>query len=170
MRLRWLLITATLIGWWTFITHTEKISPTLTQINSQAGLYFDEIGQILFYTTQWKIVSYADLKPVQLQWRQVKEHQMKIGEYCMKVKNETWYNLTDCHAFASCVWSKIKYVDQLKDIIADYLSTQPIRTKRDFGFWRGHFKILIWNLDTVRREKIQSTHYSARRRAKGIFT
>jgi hypothetical protein len=61
---------------------------------------------------------------------------MKIGEYCTKVKNETWYNLTDCHAFASYVWSKIKYVDQLKDIIADYLSSQPPRTKRgilDFG-------------------------------------
>jgi hypothetical protein len=30
----------------------------------------------------------------------------------------------------------VKYVDQLKDIIADYLSSQPLRTKRgilDFG-------------------------------------
>jgi len=29
MRMRWLLITATLMGWWTF-THTEKINPTIT--------------------------------------------------------------------------------------------------------------------------------------------
>ena len=108
MRLRWLIITTTLMGWWNFITQTEKIGPTLTQINSQTGLYFDEIGQTLFYTTQWKIVSYADLKPVQLQWKQVTENQTKIGEYCIKVKNETWYHLTDCHAFASYIRSKKK--------------------------------------------------------------
>jgi len=130
MRLRRLLITTTLMGWWNFITQTEKISPTLTQTNSHTGLYFDEIGQVLFYTTQWKIVSYADLKPAQLQWRQVKEHQMKSGEYCTKVKNETWYHLTDCHAFASYVRSKTKYVDQLKSIIAEYLPLQQPRTKR----------------------------------------
>ena len=79
--------------------------------------------------------SYADLKPVQLQWKQVKEHQTKTGKYCTKVKNETWYHLTDCNAFPSYVRSKIKYVNQLKDI-SDYLSTQPLRTKKgilDFG-------------------------------------
>jgi hypothetical protein len=84
-----------MVGFYIYIyiyIYTEKVNPTTTQINSQAGLYFDEMGQILFYTTQWKIVSYADLKPVQLQWRQVKDHQMKIVECCSEVKNETWYH------------------------------------------------------------------------------
>jgi hypothetical protein len=72
--------------------------------------------QILFYTTQWKIVIYADLKPVQLLWRQVKEHQTKIVECCAKVKNETWYHLIDCRAFPSYIRSKVKYVDQLRDM------------------------------------------------------
>jgi len=104
------------MGWWVFIC-TENATPTVTQINSQAGIYFDEMGQIPFYTTQWKIVSYADLRPVRLLWRQVKEHQLKITECCTKVKNETWYHFTNCHAFASYFRSKVKYVDQLKDII-----------------------------------------------------
>jgi hypothetical protein len=94
------------------------------------------MGQILFYTANWKIVSYADLKPVQLQWKQVKEHQAKIVDSCAKVKNETWYHLTDCHAFAAYMRSKIKYTEQLKDIVIDYLSPNSFRTKRgiiDFG-------------------------------------
>jgi len=123
------------MGWWVAII-TEKTTPTINQINSQAGLYFDEMGQVLLYTTQWKMVGYADLRPVQLQWRQVKEHQTKIVEFCSKVQNETWYHLTDCHAFASYRRSKVKYVNQLKDIVSDYLSSQQLRTKRgvlDFG-------------------------------------
>jgi hypothetical protein len=87
------------MGWWHFINtqdgETQNSKPTLTPISSQTGIYFDEIGQLLFYTTQWKIVNYADLKPVQLQWKQVKEHQSKIIEHCAKIKNETWYHLTD---------------------------------------------------------------------------
>jgi hypothetical protein len=67
------------MSWWGFIC-TQDTDPTLTHINSQAGLHFDEMEQIVFYTTNWKIISYADLKPVQLQWRQVKEHQTKIME------------------------------------------------------------------------------------------
>jgi hypothetical protein len=90
------------MGWWVFIC-TKDTNPTTTQISCQAGLYFDEMGQILLYTTYWKIVSYADLKPVQLQWRQVKEHQMKIVDSCTTINNETLYHLTDCHALASYI-------------------------------------------------------------------
>ena len=60
MRLGWLLLTTVLMGWWVAIIR-------INQINSQAGLYCDEMGQVLFYTTQMRMVSYADLRPVQLQ-------------------------------------------------------------------------------------------------------
>jgi hypothetical protein len=59
------------MGWWVFIC-TQDTKPTISHINSQAGLYFDDMGQILFYTANWKIITYADLKPIQSQWQQVK--------------------------------------------------------------------------------------------------
>jgi hypothetical protein len=102
---------------------TEKANPTITTINSQTGIYFDEMGQLHLYTTQWKIISYADLKPIQLLWKQVKDHQLKISESCNIVKNETWYHLTDCHAFASYIRSKVKYIDQLKGIKRYFFTT-----------------------------------------------
>jgi len=37
--------------------------------------------------------------------------------------------LTDCRAFTPYIRSKVRYVDQLKDIIADYLSAQSERVK-----------------------------------------
>jgi hypothetical protein len=118
--MRWVLITTALMGLWVLLS-TQGTDPTINEIDSQAGLYFDEMGQILFYTAHWKMISYANLRPVQLQWKQVKEHPAKIVETCAKMKNETWYHLTDGHAFASYI-SKVKYTDQLRDIIADYSS------------------------------------------------
>ena len=38
--------------------------------------------------------------------------------------------MTDCHAFVNYIRSKVRYVDKLRDIIADYLSTSSERTKR----------------------------------------
>jgi hypothetical protein len=74
------------MGWWVVFMGTKKANPTITTINSQAGINFDEMGQLLLYTTQWKIISYADLKPIQLLWKQVKEHQLKISESCNRIK------------------------------------------------------------------------------------
>ena len=111
-------------------TRAEDAKPTITPIESSAGLYFDEIGNVFFYPTQWKIVSYVDLKPTQRLWKQVKTHQSQIAMYCEKVKNTTWYPLTDCSGFTPYLRTKTRYIEQLKDVIADYLASNPERSKR----------------------------------------
>ena len=60
-------------------------------------------------------------------------HQGQIVNYCLKIHNATWYSLTDCRAFTPYVRSKVKYVEQLKDIVADYLSFQLELPKRFKG-------------------------------------
>ena len=124
------IITVAIIVWHFMFPYAEEVKPTITQIESHTGLYFDEIEQIFFYPTQWKVVSYVNLMPTQLLWRQVKAHQSQMVNYCAKVNNATWYALTDCLAFTPYVRSKMKYVDQLRDIVADYLTFQPKRVKR----------------------------------------
>jgi hypothetical protein len=106
------------------------VKPTIASIDSPTGLYFDEMGQILFYPTQWKVVSYVNLKPTQMLWKQVKENPLQIVNYCIKIHNATWYPLTDCCAFTPYIRSQVRYIDQLKNIIADHLSAQPERIKR----------------------------------------
>jgi hypothetical protein len=100
-----------------------KLKQSIKVIDSSTGLYFYEMGQNFFYPTQCKVVSYINLKPTQLLWKQVKAQQLQIANICMKMQIATWYPLTDCQAFAPYVQSKIQYVDRLRDIIADYLPT-----------------------------------------------
>ena len=74
-----------------------------------------------------------NLKPTQVLWRQVKAHQSQIVNYCSIIHNDTWYSLTDCRAFTPYIRSKVKHVESLRDIVADYLSShseQPKRIKR----------------------------------------
>jgi hypothetical protein len=62
----------------------EEMKPTVTPIESRTGLYFDEVGQIFFYRTQWKVVCYVNFRPTQLLWKQVKAHHLQIVNYCLK--------------------------------------------------------------------------------------
>jgi hypothetical protein len=89
-------IAVAIILWCCVIIHAEevKLKPDVTAIDSTV-LYFDEMGQIIVYPTQWKVVSYVNLKPTQLLWKQVKAHQLQIANYCMKIQNATWDPLTD---------------------------------------------------------------------------
>jgi hypothetical protein len=52
------------------------------------GIYFDEIGQVFFYPAQWKVVSYMNLKPTQMLWKQVKAQQLQIVNSCNKIHNK----------------------------------------------------------------------------------
>ena len=131
LRFGYWIITVTIVGWHCIFPNAEEVKPTITQIESQTGLYFDELGQIFFYPTQWKVVSYVNLKPTMLMWKQVETHQSQIVSHCRTVSNAIWYALTDCRASTPYIKSKVRYVDQLKDIVVEYLTPQPRRVKRD---------------------------------------
>jgi len=125
----YLLMTLAIIKWSCISTCAEEVKP-IVSIDCPLGLYFDEKGQVFFCPTQWKVLSYVNLKSTQMLLKQIKSHQLQIVNYCMKIHNTTCYPLTDCRAFTPYIRSKVRYVDQLKGVIADYLSAQPERTKR----------------------------------------
>ena len=110
------------------------------------------------YPTKWKVVSYINLEPTRDLWKQTKDHQKIIAEHSEKLKNDTCYYLTDCGAFQQYVKSKIHYVDNLKNLIAEYLvdSNEPkrSRTKRGVLNFVGDIaKILFGTLSQSDAEK-----------------
>jgi hypothetical protein len=92
----YLLMTVSILAWYYSHTYAEDTKPAITPVESSTGIYFDEIGNVFFYPTRWKILSYVVLKHTQRLWKQVKTHQFQILNYCNKVQNTTWYPMTDC--------------------------------------------------------------------------
>jgi hypothetical protein len=80
--------------WWV-ITRAQ----TVQEVKSKTGLYFDEIGTMIFYPTKWKVVTYINLEPSRELWKQAKTQQRKIIDFCSKIKDKKWYHYTDCIAF-----------------------------------------------------------------------
>ena len=150
----YLLMTLAIIKWFYICIYAEELKPPIASIDSPAVLYFDEMGQVFFYPTQWKVVSYVNWKSNQMLWKQVKAHQFQIVNYCFKIRNTTWYPLTACRTFTPYVRTKVWYVEQFKEIIADYLSAEPERIKRGLQDVGGDiFKFLLGTLSQSDAQK-----------------
>jgi hypothetical protein len=145
----YLLMTLAIIKWSCIFTCSEEVKP-IVLIDSPLGLYFDEKGQVFFCPTQRKVLSYVNLKSTQILLKQINSHQLQIVNYCTKIHNSTWYPLTDCRAFTPYIRSKVRYVDQLKGIIADYLSAQTERIKHGILDLGGDILKFLFDTDSIR--------------------
>jgi methyl-accepting chemotaxis protein len=114
--IKWTII-LTLCIWWKLLQ-----AQTIKETGSKTGIYFDEIGTVLFYPTRWTVVTYINLEPTRELWKQTKFHQKKVMEFCQKIKDKNWYHYTDCAAFDQYMRSKSRYIDNLKDLVAEYLT------------------------------------------------
>jgi hypothetical protein len=124
----------------------------IRQITSQTGVYFDSIGDVYFFPTEWSLITYVDLKPVKDLWRQTKERIITLSEMCNRLSNETWFIYTDCRPSAPYFQSKRRLVDKLKDILVDLIGKEQERNKRDLFDFGG--KILKFLFGTATEDEV----------------
>jgi hypothetical protein len=67
--LRWTLVFALCVSW--KLLEAQNIE----EINSNKGIYFDEVGRVLFYPKKRKIVIYINLEPKRELWKQTIIHE-----------------------------------------------------------------------------------------------
>ena len=125
---KWILL-ITFCMWWRLLQ-----GQTIDEVESKTGIYFDEMGTIFFYPMKWKVVTYINLEPTRELWKQTKIHQRKVTDFCQKIRNKNWYHYTDCAAFGQYMRSKGKYIDNLKDLVAEYMTDNQNSNQR---FKRG---------------------------------
>lgn len=119
------------------------------QIKNQTGIYFDSWGYVQLYGSKWKLVTYINMEQMKDSLGQIKRHSRSLFQFCDGLKNRTWYSYTGCQSFRPYVNNKIRQLERLRDILADYLQAeQTHRTKRGVLDFVGQVsKILFGTLD-----------------------
>lgn len=124
--------------------HDEPITTT-------TGIYFDSVGYVHLYTSEWKLVTYINMEQAKNSLINVRQHIQSIFAICNELRNETWYQYSDCPTFKPYVNNKMKQVEYLKNIVADYTGAEPEpnRRKRAVLEFVGQItKILFGTLDS----------------------
>ena len=99
----------------------EEIKITPLQ-SSMSGIYFDHVGYVYLYPSEWKIVTYVDLLPAKDLWQKTKNQLVSLNEICKQIADKNWYPYTDCKQSLAYFNSQRKTVDRLKDIVSELMN------------------------------------------------
>ena len=104
-----------------------------TRLNNPTGIYFDSWGYVKLYASEFKLITYVNMEKARESLKQIKIHAQSIFQFCDTIKNRTWYGYTDCTSFRSYVTSRIRYLERLRDIVADYTAYEPKSSRQKLG-------------------------------------
>lgn len=136
------------------LNHGSHIEP----INSQTGVYFDYIGKLYFYPTEWSFINYVDLTPIKRTWRETKDRISKLKDICNNIRNETWYSYTDCQPSIPYFQSKKQINERTKNILIDLMGkdSESNRRKRDVFNFGG--KLLKFLFGTATEDEVTANY------------
>lgn len=84
----------------------------LERIPESPGLYYEHVGEARLSTSEWRILSYVDLKQVDVNFDVVKRYAKFTVDFCQTHERSDWVNLTECKA-------SIRHVDRKIDVRTD---------------------------------------------------
>jgi hypothetical protein len=122
------------------------------QFKKSLGLYYDYIGESRLYNTEWKVVTYINLKTVDDNFRTVRNYVQISADCCKRNEHKFWVNYTGCLNNIRQTDRPIKEVNDLKLILRQLTRNEneliDTRKKRGlFNFIGGLSKILFGTLD-----------------------
>jgi hypothetical protein len=125
---------------------------TVQQFKESPGLYYDYIGEARLYSTEWKVVTYINLRTVDDNFRTLRNYAQMSVDFCKKHEHMFWVNYTGCLNTIRQTDRPIKEVNDLKLILRQLTRNEDellhTRNKRGvFNFIGGISKILFGTLD-----------------------
>lgn len=81
-----------------FILGVESLYFRLDPILESPGLYYEQLGEGRLSSSEWKILSYADLAQVNLNFDVVKRYAKFTVDFRRTQERSDWTNLTECRA------------------------------------------------------------------------
>jgi hypothetical protein len=66
------------------------------QYKESPGLYYDFIGKVQLYNTEWRIVTYINLETADDNFKTVKNYAQMSADFCKRYEHKLWVNYTGC--------------------------------------------------------------------------
>ena len=89
-------------------TSAAALDATLQTFKESPGLYYDHIGEVQLYTTEWRLSTYINLQEADKNLESTKKYAQLSIEFCRKHEHTYWINVTDCTKIA-------RYIDRQTD-------------------------------------------------------
>jgi hypothetical protein len=88
-------------------TPSTALDVTLQEFKESPGLYYDHVGEAQLYNTEWKLLTYIDLREANRNLETVVRYAKLSKGFCNNYEHSFWINFTDCVRIA-------RYTDRLR--------------------------------------------------------
>lgn len=132
-------------------TSTATLDATLRNFKESPGLYYDHIGEVQLYNTEWRLLTYINLQEVDQNLESTRKYTQLSIEFCRKHEHTYWINVTDCTKITRYIDRQIKELEDLRLLVRQLTRNKDeerVRFKRGvFNFIGGISKILFGTMD-----------------------
>ena len=116
-------------------------------------MYYDHVGEVRLYSTEWKVNTYINLETVDENFELVKKYAQMSAEFCKRHEHQFWANCTGCLNSIRQTDRPISEVNELKLLLRQLTRNDDdlvyTREKRGvFNFIGGISKILFGTMDS----------------------
>ena len=107
---------------------------TVQQFKESPGLYYDHLGEVQLYHTEWKVISYINLETDDGNFELVKNCAQMSAEFCNSHEHQFWANYTGCLNSIRHADRSIRKVNEFKLLLKQLTrNDDPVYTREKRG-------------------------------------
>jgi hypothetical protein len=104
-------------------------------VQSSPGLYYQHEAEARLYNSEWKIVTYLDLKQASNNVDTVSRYIEQTVEFCRKHDNTLWLNLTECRTTINDANRKLTKLKEMRSLVSQLTRTERVIHRRKRGLF-----------------------------------
>ena len=132
-------------------TSTAALDATLQNFMESPGLYYDHIGEVQLYDTEWILLTHIDLHEADHNLESTEKYAQLSIQFCRKHEHTYWIKATDCTKITRYIDRQIRELEGLKLLVRQLTRNKDeerVRFKRGvFNSIGGISKILFGTMD-----------------------
>ena len=104
-------------------------------VQSSPGLYYQHEADARLYNSEWKIVTYLNLKQASDNVDTVCKYIEQTVEFCRKHDDTLWLNLTECRTTINDANRKLRNVKEMRSLVSQLTRTEKVVPRRKKGLF-----------------------------------
>jgi hypothetical protein len=104
-------------------------------VQSSPGLYYQHEAEARMYNSDWKIVTYLNLKQASDNVHTVSKHVEQTAEFCRKHDDTIWLNLTECRTTINNVNRRLRNVKERRSLVSQLTRNEKVVPRRKRGLF-----------------------------------
>jgi hypothetical protein len=137
-----------LIGYQKTTASTEEVGYSIDKYEESPGIYYENLGEVILFNTEWKTVVYLSLKNMDQESEKIEQYIEHINALCSKTETRNW---TDCNHFETIARDKLRQIKGSENLLRELIESDATYRRRRrglFNFIGEASKVLFGTLDS----------------------